>query len=313
MADQVMIDQSMPNSTASGAMEPVWGAAAPGDYWACMKPRVMTLVVFTALVGLIVAPGGIHPILAAASVVLIAIGAGASASLNMWYDADIDRVMKRTAARPTATGIVTPSEALGLGLFLSVFSVMLLGLVAGVTAAVLLATTIAFYAIVYTMWLKRRTPQNIVIGGAAGAFPPMIGWAVVTDSITLASISLFLIIFMWTPAHFWALSLFVNTDYEEANVPMLTVSSSRKSVANQIVLYGWGTFLVSLLPYVLDAAGPLYAVVALLTGVKFVSGAYRVKREIDGAEKGLFLYSISYLFIVFGALAIDSLIMEFLV
>lgn len=307
MTEQVANPEFSSRSGSAGAAT-AWNTAEPSDYWACMKPRVMTLVVYTALVGLLAAPGSIHPVLAAASVALIAIGAGASAALNMWFDADIDRIMQRTAARPTATGKVSPQEALGIGLFLSVFSVMLLGLVAGVAAAALLATTIGFYALIYTMWLKRRTPQNIVIGGAAGAFPPMIGWAAVTDSVTLGSLSLFLIIFCWTPAHFWALSLFVNIDYEKAGVPMLTVTDDRASVATQIVLYAWATFGVSLLPYLLGFAGYPYLLVAVLTGLKFVQGAHRVKASKDGADKGLFLYSISYLFIVFGALAIDVLI-----
>ena len=309
MTDTAVSESGLTRPGNAGAV-PQLPLAEPKDYIACMKPRVMTLVVFTALVGLIAAPGSVHPVLAAASIVLIAIGAGASAALNMWWDADIDKIMARTAARPTAGGNVTRQEALTLGLVLSVFSTVLLGLVAGVTAAAILGITIAFYALVYTMWLKRRTDQNIVIGGAAGAFPPMIGWAVVTDSVTLSSISLFLIIFFWTPAHFWALSLFVNTDYQKAGVPMLTVTSPRQSVARQVCLYAVMTALISVAPVALGFAGWIYGIAAVGLGLRFVQWSVRVLKGMKDADRGMFLYSITYLFALFGALAADVLITE---
>ena len=213
------------------------GEAGFGDYFALLKPRVMSLVVFTALTGLVVAPVGIHPFIAFVGILCIAVGAGASGALNMWWDADIDRVMKRTAKRPIPAGKVEPGEALGLGLALSAFSVILLFLATNALAAGLLAFTIFFYAVVYSMWLKRATPQNIVIGGAAGAFPPMVGWAVATGGISLESAMMFALIFMWTPPHFWALALFVRTDYGDAGVPMLTETHGRPATRRHILAY----------------------------------------------------------------------------
>ncbi|MDH5797127.1 MAG: heme o synthase, partial [Paracoccaceae bacterium] len=208
-----------------------------GDYVALLKPRVMSLVVFTALVGLIVAPVSVHPLVGFASVLFIAIGAGASGALNMWYDADIDRIMRRTRSRPVPAGKVTPEEALAFGLALSGFAVVMLALAANIFAAAFLAFTIFFYAVVYTMWLKRWTPQNIVIGGASGAFPPMIGWAAATGGISLESVLMFALIFMWTPPHFWALALFMKEDYSNAGVPMLTVTHGRRATRNHILVY----------------------------------------------------------------------------
>jgi len=216
-----------------------------GDYFELLKPRVMSLVIFTAAVGLIVAPIGVHPIIAIASLLCVAIGAGASGALNMWWDADIDRVMKRTKGRPIPSGRVTANEALLLGMWLSVGAVLLLALFANFVAAGLLAFTIFFYAVIYSMWLKRSTPQNIVIGGAAGAFPPMIGWAIATGSVGIESVLMFMVIFIWTPPHFWALALFVKTDYADAKVPMMTVVRGTDHTRRLIGLYTVALVLTS--------------------------------------------------------------------
>ena len=237
--------------------------AGAGDYLALMKPRVMSLVVFTALVGLVVAPGHIHPVLAFFALVCIAVGAGAAGALNMWYDADIDAVMTRTAERPVPAGRVKPGEALAFGLVLAGFSIVFLGLMINLLAAGLLAFTIFFYAVVYTMWLKRWTPQNIVIGGAAGAFPPMIGWAAATGGIGLESILLFLIIFFWTPPHFWALSLYRTEEYCRAGVPMLPVVAGSAETRRQILLYSLVLAPVGVSPWLLGSAGLAYGVVAI--------------------------------------------------
>ena len=229
--------------------------AGAGDYLALMKPRVMSLVVFTALAGLVVAPGHMHPVLAFFALVCIAVGAGAAGALNMWYDADIDAVMSRTADRPIPAGRVQPGEALAFGLMLAGFSVVFLGLMINLLAAGLLAFTIFFYAVVYTMWLKRWTPQNIVIGGAAGAFPPMIGWAAATGGIGLESILLFLIIFFWTPPHFWALSLYRTDDYLRANVPMLPVVAGEAETRRQILLYSLVLAPIGVSPWLFGTAG----------------------------------------------------------
>ena len=226
-------------SDASINTETQTGEAGFRDYFALLKPRVMSLVVFTALVGLLAAPGGVHPFIAFCAVLFIAVGGGASGALNMWWDADIDAVMKRTTSRPIPSGKVTGDEALAIGLTLSVFSCIMLWLATNIVAGALLAFTIFFYAVVYTMWLKRWTPQNIVIGGAAGAFPPMIGWAAVTGGVSVESVLMFMLIFMWTPPHFWALALFMNSDYEKAGVPMLTVTHGRRVTRNHILRLRW--------------------------------------------------------------------------
>ena len=283
-------------------------AAEAGDFFALLKPRVMSLVVFTALVGMVAAPGTMHPVLALASIVLIAIGAGASGALNMWYDADIDAKMDRTASRPIPAGKLTPGDALGFGLALSVASVVLLGLIANFTAAALLGMTIFFYAVVYTMWLKRRTPQNIVIGGAAGAFPPMIGWAAVTDSVTIESIVLFGIIFLWTPPHFWALSLFIQKDYAKVGVPMLPLVAGEAETRKQILLYTFLMVPCAVAPYAMGFAGPVFGVISGLLGAGFLWLAILVWRGKQGADKKLFLFSILYLFTVFAALAVERLV-----
>ncbi|MFT5869518.1 MAG: protoheme IX farnesyltransferase [Paracoccaceae bacterium] len=285
-----------------------------GDFFALMKPRVMSLVVFTALVGLLVAPGGINPMIGFTAILFIALGAGASGALNMWYDADIDQVMTRTASRPIPSGKVSPGEALSLGLWMSVISVVMLGLATNYAAAGLLAFTIFFYAVIYTMWLKRLTPQNIVIGGAAGAFPPMIGWAAVTGDVTVASVLMFGLIFMWTPPHFWALALFMKGDYHKAGVPMLTVTHGRKETRRQILIY-----TVLLTPVAIGAAftsigGPVYLATAVVLNAMFLRGAWQIwnrdeaQAEADdyGVEKKVFRFSIYYLFLHFGALALEA-------
>jgi heme o synthase len=281
------------------------------DYIALMKPRVMSLVVFTALVGIVLAPTPLHPVLAVIALICIAVGAGASGALNMWYDADIDARMQRTASRPIPRGYVAPEEALTFGTILAVGSVATLGLVVNWVAASLLAFTIAFYVLVYTMWLKRRTPQNIVIGGAAGAFPPMIGWAAATGSVSLESITLFLIIFMWTPPHFWALALYRTRDYARAGVPMLPVVAGQDETRKQIVIYAALLLPVALAPTIVGLAGGLYALVAMALGVIFLALAlaiYRTRegRAADHAARRLFAFSILYLFALFATLLVES-------
>jgi protoheme IX farnesyltransferase len=278
-----------------------------GDFLALMKPRVMSLVVFTGLVGMVTAPGGIHPALGVIAILCIAVGAGASGALNMWYDADIDARMSRTAARPIPLGRITPDEALGFGMVLAVLSVLTLAITVNLTAGALLALTIAFYILVYTMWLKRRTPQNIVIGGAAGAFPPMIGWAAVTGSVSLESVLLFLIIFMWTPPHFWALALYRAKDYERVGVPMLPVVAGPDETRRQILLYSVLLVPLGLAPAFIGLGGTFYLAVAAGFGAAFLALAWQVYRVREGAPgdaaaKRLFLFSILYLFMLFAAL-----------
>ena len=281
------------------------------DYIALMKPRVMLLVVFTALVGMALAPIQLHPALAVIALICIAVGAGASGALNMWYDADIDACMQRTAGRPIPRGYVAPEEALTFGTILALGSVATLGLIINWVAASLLAFTIGFYVLVYTMWLKRRTPQNIVIGGAAGAFPPMIGWAAATGSVSLDSVTLFLIIFLWTPPHFWALALYRTRDYARAGVPMLPVVAGQDETRKQIVIYAALLLPVGLAPTVVGLAGGLYAVVAMGLGGIFLALAlalYRTRegRAADHAARRLFAFSILYLFALFATLLVES-------
>ncbi len=280
--------------------------AGAGDYLALMKPRVMSLVVFTAFAGLVVAPGHMHPVLAFFSLVCIAVGAGAAGALNMWYDADIDAVMTRTADRPIPAGRVRPGEALAFGMVLAGFSVVFLGLMISLLAAGLLAFTIFFYAVVYTMLLKRWTPQNIVIGGAAGAFPPMIGWAAATGGIGLESILLFLIIFFWTPPHFWALSLYSVEEYRRAGVPMLPVVSGVDETRRQILIYSILLAPIGVLPWLLGTAGLTYGATAIAGGALMVALAWRLYRRPDKrAAKLLFTVSIAYLFVLFAVLLIE--------
>jgi heme o synthase len=298
-------------SIEAGALRSAEAAGASiGDFVALMKPRVMSLVVFTALTGIVLAPEPMHPVLAAIALLCIAVGAGASGALNMWYDADIDALMQRTAARPIPRGRVTPDEALTFGTVLAIGAVGTLGVLVNWAAAALLAFTILFYVLVYTMWLKRKTPQNIVIGGAAGAFPPMVGWAAATGSVSVESILLFGIIFMWTPPHFWALALYRARDYERAGVPMLPVVAGPDETRKQIVIYAALLVPLALLPAFMDLGGALYALVAIVLGAMFLARAlnvYKVRegREADQAARQLFGFSILYLFGLFAALLIE--------
>jgi protoheme IX farnesyltransferase len=276
------------------------------DFIQLLKPRVMTLVVFSGVAGLYVAPGEIHPLLAAVAVLCIAVGAGASGAINMWYDRDIDAIMGRTRARPIPAGRVAASEALAFGVTLSLFAIMLMGLAVNWLAASLLALASGFYVFVYTIWLKRRTPQNIVIGGAAGAFPPMIGWAAVTGSVDPEAIVLFLIIFMWTPPHFWARALYRDSDYAKAGVPMLPVVAGRDATKRQILLYTALLVPLTLVPVWQGVAGSVYAMVMLVLGGCFLLLAWRVLRgKGDKAPRLLFGFSILYLFLLFGVLILD--------
>ena len=294
---------------AEGHVGAVPGLKEPtvGDFVALLKPRVMSLVVFTALVGMVAAPGGIHPVMGFIALTMIAVGAGASGALNMWYDADIDARMARTAARPIPRGHVTPEEAFTFGIVLSVGSVLVLGLLVNWVAAGLLAITIAYYVVIYTMWLKRRTPQNIVIGGAAGAFPPMVGWAAATGSVSLESIVLFLIIFFWTPPHFWALALYRCRDYERVGVPMLPVTHGPDETRRQIVAYSLLLVPLAVTPYLIGLGGLTYLITSIVLGAVFLALAfnvYRVREGRDGdqAARQLFGYSIFYLFALFAVI-----------
>lgn len=284
--------------------------AMPADYFELLKPGVMRLVVFTAIAGLVIAPGQLHPVLALISILCIAIGAGASGALNMWYDSDIDAVMTRTAKRPIPSGRVSRSEALVFGLVLSFFSIFTLGVIANWLSAGLLAFTIFFYAVVYSMWLKRSTPQNIVIGGAAGAFPPMIGWAVVTNSVTIESLVLFAIIFIWTPPHFWALALFKSGDYASVGIPMMPNVAGNRSTQNQILAYSLLLAPIGFLPYWMGFVGLTYGVVSAVLGAAFVWFAFRCWQmdsddKIMKPAKRLFAFSILYLFALFGVMILE--------
>jgi protoheme IX farnesyltransferase len=283
--------------------------AGVGDYIELMKPRVMSLVVFTALVGLVRAPVPMHPVMALTSLLCIAVGAGAAGALNMWYDADIDARMARTAGRPIPRGRITPGEAAGFGFTLAVFSVVSLGLFVNVLAAALLAFTIFFYVAIYTVWLKRSTPQNIVIGGAAGALPPIIGWAAASGTVALEPLVLFLIVFLWTPPHFWALSLYRADDYARAGVPMLPVVAGATETRRQILRYTLVLAPVGVAPWLLGYAGSLYGIAAALAGGAMVALAIRVRGEARGhtASKQMFGYSILYLFLLFTMLLVDRM------
>ena len=282
------------------------GTAELGDFWTLLKPNVMQLVVFTGWVGLYLAPGRLHPFLAFTAILCIAVGAGAAAAINNWFDADIDRLMARTRLRPTATGRIEPGEALGLGVALALFSVMVMGLALNWVAAALLLLTIAFYVFVYTMWLKRRTPQNIVIGGAAGAFPPLVGWAAVTGGVALLPLVLFTIVFFWTPPHFWSLALYREGDYARAGVPMLPVVAGRLQTRRHILGYTLLLAPLGLVPWLMGELGALYAVAALLLGGGFVACAFRLWRD-DSNRSALtsFRFSLLYLFLLFVAMVAD--------
>ena len=281
------------------------------DFFVLLKPRVMALAVFTSLCGLILSPDTIHPFLFFLSILCISIGAGASGAINMWYDKDIDALMDRTKKRPIPTGKVNSYDALGFGVVLSIISITILGLAVNYFAAFLLGFSIAFYIFIYTIWLKRRTPQNIVIGGAAGAFPPVIGWACATGDLSLYPMVLFAIIFIWTPPHFWALSLYKDTEYSKANVPMLPVVSGKKHTKNQILFYSIFLFLISLLPYFLGFSGKIFLISALILNSYFVFLSIKLfktkdKESILYAPK-LFKFSILYLYLIFLILVFDSM------
>jgi heme o synthase len=297
-------------NTRAEVLSPAVGGDV-AEYFALMKPRVMFLVVFTALVGLVAAPGHMHPVLAVAALLCIAVGAGAAGALNMWYDADIDARMARTSARPIPRGRITADEARAFGTVLAIGSVICLGLMANWVAAGLLALTIAFYVFVYTMWLKRSTPQNIVIGGAAGAVPPMIGWAAATGTVSLESFVLFLIIFTWTPPHFWALALLRVRDYERAGVPMMPVVKGEDETRRQILIYSLILAPLGCVPAIVGLGGGLYTVAAGFLGAFFVMFAYacyseRVGPDAERAAKNLFAYSVLYLFLLFAVLLVEQ-------
>tara|TARA_R110002049_G_scaffold23781_6_gene84646 strand:+ start:31084 stop:32022 length:939 start_codon:yes stop_codon:yes gene_type:complete len=285
-----------------------------GDYFALLKPRVMSLVVFTALVGMLAAPVGVNPVVGFAAILFIAIGAGASGALNMWWDADIDAVMRRTQSRPIPSGRVQPGEALALGVALSGLSVMMLGLAANLLAAAMLLFTILYYAVFYTMWLKRLTPQNIVIGGAAGAFPPVIGWVAATGSFSVEAWLMFALIFMWTPPHFWALALFMRSDYDDAGVPMLTVTHGRPATRRHIMIYTVLLAALAIATGFTAIGGWIYLAVAVVLNALFLLGAWRIWHRDEGdseadnfaVERRFFRLSLLYLFLHFGAILAEA-------
>ena len=285
-----------------------------GDYFALLKPRVMQLVVFTAVVGMLAAPVSVHPIVGFASILFVAIGAGASGALNMWWDADIDAIMRRTQNRPIPSGRVQPKEALAIGVALSGLSVMMLGLAANLLAAGMLLFTILFYAVFYSMWLKRATPQNIVIGGAAGAFPPVIGWIIATGSFSIEAWLMFALIFMWTPSHFWALALFMRNDYDDAKVPMLTVTHGRRATRRHILGYTVLLVIVAVGTGFTAIGGPIYLVTSAILNGMFLLGAIRIwQRDEDDSEadnfqveRKFFRLSLWYLFLHFGAILVEA-------
>jgi heme o synthase len=294
----------------------LWTTTQPArvrDYVDLLKPRVMSLVVFTGLVGVLIAPVHIHPFEAFLAVLAIALGSGAAGCVNMWYERDLDALMVRTANRPLPAGRVEPDDALGLGVLLSIFSVLLMALATNFVAAALLTAAILFYVFVYTIWLKRRTPQNIVIGGAAGAFPPMIGWAAATGDVSWVGLALFLLIFLWTPPHFWALALYRSDDYRRAGVPMLPVVAGPRETKKQMLLYTLLLVPVALAPTLLGAVGWLYGAVAVALSVGFIGHAVIVWRAADdrrghGAAKRMFKFSLMYLAVLFAALPVDRLL-----
>jgi protoheme IX farnesyltransferase len=301
----VSIDMDSGQAIAAG------GGASAADYFALLKPRVMSLVVLTALTGIVLAPGSVNPVIALASIIAIAVGAGASGALNMWYDADIDAVMGRTAKRPIPAGRVSRDEALAFGLILSCGSVLVLGLVANWLAAGLLAFTIFFYVVVYTMWLKRWTAQNIVIGGAAGALPPVVGWAAATGSVSVESLVLFAIIFMWTPPHFWALAIFKTKDYARAGVPMLPVVAGEAATRRQILLYTLVLAPLGVVPTIMGFAHWFYGVVAIAGGLALVYAAIDIvaRPTEPGPPRRMFGWSILYLFVLFAVLLGEGLVL----
>jgi heme o synthase len=314
-------------SQVGGQQAPLLDDAAPhaalsessvGDWIALLKPRVVMLVVFTGWIGMMLAPGHLHPVLAATAVLCITVAAGAAGAINMWYDRDIDLVMRRTRNRPIPAGRIAAGEALAFGVVLAGASVLVMALAANLFAAAVLAVSIGFYVFIYTMWLKRRTAQNIVIGGAAGAFPPVIGWAAVTGGLDLLPVLMFAIIFFWTPPHFWSLSLWAHADYARAGVPMLPVVAGARETRRQIFLYTLVLVAVTLAPWALGLTGPVYGIAAVALGFGFIACAWRVLRDAqdaagtsqsnDAPARAAFKFSIAYLFILFTALAVDRLV-----
>lgn len=290
--------------------------ASFGDFFALLKPRVMSLVVFTALVGLVAAPVSVHPMVGFCAILFIAIGGGASGALNMWWDADIDKVMKRTRKRPIPAGKVAPQDAMAIGLALSGLSVMMLTLATNLMAGAMLAFTIFFYVVVYSMWLKRSTPQNIVIGGAAGAFPPVIGWLAATGSMAVEPWLMFALVFMWTPPHFWALALFMRSDYDDAGVPMLTVTHGRRATRQHILIYTGLLAILAVGAAFTGIGGPIYLLVSVVLNALFLRGAVQIwRRDEDMAEadnfkveRAFFKLSLLYLFLHFGAILIEAIL-----
>ena len=298
------------------------GAVAYGaewkDWFALLKPRVVSLVVLTGLIGLLIAPGHLNPVLGVAAVLCIAVAAGAAGAINMWYDRDIDAIMRRTAKRPIPAGLIAPGEALGFGIALACASVIVMALATNIVAAGILALSIAFYVFVYTIWLKRRTPQNIVIGGAAGAFPPVIGWAAVTGNVSAMPILLFAIVFLWTPPHFWSLALYACKDYARAGVPMLPVTAGARVTRWNILVYTLILAPVAVLPWVLGYAGMVYGITAIVLSAGFILSAMRVlldKQDATGVSlnddvpaRAAFRFSLAYLAILFLAVAVDHFV-----
>ena len=302
------LDENMNSAVQTTPLTAEWR-----DFIALTKPRVMTLVVFTGLCGLLAAPQSIHPVLAFTAILCIALGAGSAAALNQWYETDLDAQMARTSRRPLPAGRMDRQTALHFGVGLGSFSVLLMGLAVNLLAAGILAVSILFYVLVYTVWLKRRTPQHIVIGGAAGAFPPLIGWAAATGRVELMPALLFALIFLWTPPHFWALSLFIKSDYSKAGIPMLPVVAGLRHTRQQILLYTFPMVAVAVAPWQLGLTGALYGLSAILLSIPFVALAAQISlsHETDPAfmkpERRLFAYSILYLFGLFGMLVADRL------
>ena len=298
------------NQNANATTDGLYGPSV-ADFWQLLKPRVMSLVIFTGFVGMFLAPADIHPLLFVVSLFAIAAGAGASGAINQWYDGDIDAVMERTRGRPVPSGAVEPAEALSFGLVISTLSVLLLGLASNWLAAGLLAFTIFFYGVVYTIWLKRSTPQNIVIGGAAGTLPPVIGWAAVTGSLSIEPLILFAVIFMWTPPHFWALALFRNDDYMRANVPMMPVVAGEAETRRQILIYAILLAPLALAPALVGMTSMVYGIVVAALGINFIRLSWVLyRRPDDAAAKRLFAFSILYLFLLFLGLVIDRLLVS---
>ena len=300
------------SATQTAASGPAFAGA--GDWLRLLKPRVVSLVVMTGWIGLFIAPGRLNPVLAFTAILCIAVAAGAAGAINMWYERDIDRLMRRTADRPVAAGRIAPDEALCYGVALAVLSVIVMGLATNLAAAAWLAVSIGFYVFVYTVWLKRRTPQNIVIGGAAGAFPPIIGWVAVTGHLGLLPVLLFLIVFLWTPPHFWSLSLYACGDYARAGVPMLPVVAGRRATRRQIMIYTAILVPVSLAPWFLGLAGTVYGISAAILGALYLVASAWVLLDQDATGESLtrdrparlsFRYSLAYLALIFAAIAID--------